>query len=61
MGFGLKLAIAGDPLGAVTARFTELLACLLGLVTCTGKVCALVPTLTLAVNCELLTKVTDDP
>ena len=61
MGLGLKLVMAGAALAAFTVRLTELLAWPLGLVTCTARLCAPVPTLTLTTNCELLTKVTCDP
>src|ERR1035438_3624995 len=57
MGLGLKVVMTGATVGAFTVRVTELLACPLGLVTCTVRLWALVPTVTLAVNCELLTNV----
>src|ERR1035441_10652131 len=55
MGLGLKVVMTGAATGAFTVRLTELLAWPLGLVTCTGRLWALAPTVTLAVNCELLT------
>jgi len=61
MGLGLNVPITGAVVGVVTVRVAELLVCPFGLVTCTGKLCALAPTVTLAVNCVLLTKATADP
>jgi hypothetical protein len=51
MGLGLKDEMTGATAGAVTVRVAELLTWPFGLVTCTGKVWALVPTLTCTITC----------
>ena len=61
MGFGVKLVIAGATMAAFTVRLTVLVAWPFGLVTCTGRVWAPAPTLTLTTSCELLTKLICEP
>src|ERR1022692_4538218 len=56
MGLGFNVVIAGSTAGAVTVRVDELLAWPFGLVTCTGRLWALVPALTLTANCVALTE-----